>query len=35
MTKVEKFYEWMLRINNIYLHDNDRMMAAFNKVVNK
>jgi hypothetical protein len=35
MTKVEKFYEWMLRINNVYLYDNDQMIKAFHIVANK
>jgi hypothetical protein len=33
MTRVEKFYEWMLRINNVYIYDNERMTEAFDKIV--
>ena len=29
MTEVEKFYEWMLKMGNIYLADNERMYEAF------
>jgi len=28
-TNVERFYEWMQRINNQFLHENERMVNAF------
>jgi len=28
-SNVERFYEWMKRIKNVYLHDNERMVNAF------
>jgi len=28
-SNVERFYEWMKRIGNIYLSDRDRMVEAF------
>ncbi len=31
-TNVEKFYEWMLKINNIYLNDNEQITKAFHIV---
>lgn len=34
MSNTEKFYQWMKRINNIYLNDNDRMVRAFHIVAN-
>ena len=29
MENLERFYEWMLRINNIHLADNKRMARAY------
>ncbi len=34
MTNTEKFYEWMLKINNKYLYDNVRMVRAFHIIAN-
>jgi len=34
MSNTEKFYQWMKRINNIYLNDNGRMTRAFHIVAN-
>jgi len=34
MSNTENFYQWMKRINNIYLNDNDRMTRAFHIVAN-
>jgi len=34
MSNTEKFYQWMKRINNIYLNDNDRMTRTFHIVAN-
>jgi len=34
MSNTEKFYQWMKRINNIYLNDNDRMVRAFHIIAN-
>jgi len=31
-TNVERFYEWMLSINNKFLHDNNKMCRAFHIV---
>jgi len=31
-TNVERFYEWMLSINNKFLHDQQRMARAFHIV---
>jgi len=28
-TETQRFYEWMKKINNIYLHDHNRMVEAF------
>ena len=33
MTEVEKFYEWMLKLGNIYLSDNEGMTKAFQKII--
>jgi len=35
MSKVEKFYEWLQKCNNIYLHDNEQVIRAFNKIIVK
>jgi len=34
MTNTEKFYQWMLKIKNIHIHDNARMVRAFHIVAN-
>lgn len=31
-TNVERFYEWMLSINNKFLHDHNQMTSAFHIV---
>lgn len=31
-TNVERFYQWMLSINNKFLHDHNQMVNAFHKV---
>jgi len=28
-TETQRFYEWMLRIGNIYVDNNERMVEAF------
>ena len=33
-SNVEKFYEWMLRINSIHLTNTPAMAAAFQKINN-
>jgi len=35
MSEVEKFYEWMLKMGNIHLADNEKMSKAFNKITTK
>ncbi len=32
MTEVEKFYEWMLKMGNVHLADNERMYEAFETI---
>ena len=32
MTEVEKFYEWMLKIQSIHLADNEQMYKAFETI---
>jgi hypothetical protein len=32
MSNTERFYEWMKKMNNIYIHDNARMVRAFHIV---
>ena len=32
-SNVEKFYDWMLRINSIHLANTTAMAAAFQKIV--
>jgi hypothetical protein len=32
MNEVDKFYEWMLRVGNIHLSDNEGMSNAYNIV---
>lgn len=34
MTEVEKFYEWLLKIQSIHLADNQKMVKAFEKFNN-
>ena len=34
MENVSKFYEWMLKIQNIHLANNEEMSKAFNKIIN-
>lgn len=29
MEEVNKFYEWMLKVNSIHLADNERMTRAY------
>lgn len=33
MTNLEKFYEWMLKINNIHMMDLQGMDRAFNIII--
>lgn len=33
VTEVQKFYDWMARMNSIYLADNERMNKAFDNVI--
>lgn len=33
-TNVERFYAWMLKMNNVHLADNARMEKAYNIVAN-
>ena len=32
MKEIEKFHEWMVKIGNKYLYDNERMCNAYNKI---
>lgn len=32
MTKTQKFYEWLLKTKNIHLHNNEKVVAAFDKI---
>ena len=32
MEEIEKFNEWMLKINNNFLADNEAMTAAYQKI---
>jgi hypothetical protein len=34
-TEVDKFYEWMLKINSIHFCDNKAMTKAYNKITIK
>jgi len=34
MTNTERFYQWMLKIGNVHIHDNARMVRAFHIVAN-
>jgi hypothetical protein len=31
--KLKKFYAWLVACGNIYLHDNDQITRAFDKIV--
>jgi len=33
MRRKEKFVDWMRKINNIYYHDDERMVQAFEKIL--
>jgi hypothetical protein len=33
MTETEKFYQWLLKMGNIYLADNNRMARAYGIVI--
>jgi hypothetical protein len=33
--KVDKFYEWMIKINSIHFSDNKAMTEAYNKITNE
>jgi hypothetical protein len=33
MENLEKFYEWMLKMNNIHLADNAKMAKAYEAIV--
>lgn len=33
MEEATKFYEWLLKIKNIYLSDNERMSIAYGKII--
>lgn len=35
ISKIEKFNEWMLKINSIYYANNKAMTKAFNKIYNE
>jgi hypothetical protein len=35
MSKVDKFNEWMLKINSIYYANNKAMTKAYNKINNE
>jgi hypothetical protein len=32
MEEAERFYEWLLKIKNIYLADNQKMCEAYDKI---
>lgn len=32
MKEIEKFHEWMVKIGNKYLYDNEQMCNAYNKI---
>jgi hypothetical protein len=34
MKEAEKFYEWMKKLGNIYLCDNEEMCKAYQKIIN-
>jgi hypothetical protein len=33
VTEVQKFYDWMAKMNSIHLADNERMNKAFDSVI--
>jgi hypothetical protein len=33
MEEAEKFYEWMLKMGNIHLADNEQMLKAFEEII--
>jgi len=33
MENLERFYEWMLKMNNIHLADNEKMARAYEMIV--
>jgi len=33
-SNVSRFYEWLRKMNNIYLNDNERIVEAFRIVAN-
>ena len=35
MSKVDKFNEWMLKVNSIYYSNNKAMTKAYNKINNE
>ena len=35
ITKIEKFNEWMLKVNSIYYANNEAMTKAYNKITNE
>jgi|TARA_B110000046_G_scaffold174967_1_gene199240 hypothetical protein len=35
ISKIEKFNEWMLKINSIYYANNEAMTKAYNKINNE
>ncbi len=35
MEEIEKFNEWMLKINNNFFADNEAMLEAYKKITNE
>jgi hypothetical protein len=33
MAEAEKFYEWLLKIKNIHISNNERMAIAYGKII--
>jgi hypothetical protein len=33
-TNVERYYDWLVKIGNIYLHDHAQVIAGFKKIAN-
>lgn len=33
MSEVEKFYEWLQKCGNIYLHDNEKVIRSFDRIL--
>ena len=33
MENLERFYEWMLKMGNVYLADNEKMAKAYEAIV--